>query len=259
MNTSTIILILAIVVAASIVLIIGSQLRERSRIERARRVTALEDRYNRALRLLTELPGQYLNKELKLLLIQQLELASSGLKSLKAGESANRKAQQAAQLRQAAEAGTDKQAPVKVDTPEKSKHIQELLQVLFKMLEGMHKAGQIDGATAKKNLKYVLFLVHKTHADLHVFLAREHVKQNRIRKAIHEYHLASTEINKSRDNPLAAKAIKSFRTRIHELEEAARENSTEQAAIQYSQTKLDRDWDTFLHDDEWKKKADYDD
>jgi flagellin-like hook-associated protein FlgL len=66
-------------------------------------------------------------------------------------------------------------------------------------------------------------------------------------------------MNKSRDNPLAVKAIKSFRTRIHELEDAAREINNDQAAIQDSQTKLDRDWDTFLHDDEWKKKADYDD
>ncbi len=259
MNTTTIVLILAVVVIVSILLIVGSQLRERSRIERARRVTALEDTYNRTLRLLTELPGQYLNKELKLLIIRQMEKAAADLKSLKAGESAAQKVQQAAQLRQAAEAGIDKQAPVKVDTPEKSKHIQELLQVLFKMLESMHKARQIDGATAKKNLKYVLFLVHKTHADLHVFRAREHVKQNQIRKAIHEYHLASTEMNKSRDNPLAVKAIKSFRTRIDELEEAARENNEDQAATQESQSKLDREWDTFLHDDEWKKKADYDD
>ena len=28
---------------------------------------------------------------------------------------------------------------------------------------------------------------------------------------------------------------------------------------QQGESKLDREWDTFLHDDEWKKKADYDD
>lgn len=259
MNTTTIVLLLAVVVIVSILLIVGSQLRERNRIERARRIAAFEDSYNRSKRLLEELPGQYLNKELKLLIIRQMEQAALGLKSVKAGESATGKLQQATQLKQAVEAGSDRQAPVKVDTPEKSKQIQELLQVLFKQLENMHKTRLIDSVTAKKNLRYVLFLVHKTHADLHVFQAREHVKQNQIRKAIHEYHLASTEMNKSKENPLAVKAIKSFRTRIHELEEAARENRADGAATQESQTKLDREWDTFLHDDEWRKKADYDD
>ena len=136
-----------------------------------------------------------------------------------------------------------------------ARNVQELLQNLFKMIEAMHKSGRIDSATAKKNLKYVLFLVHKTHADLHVFQARDYVRQNQIRKAIHAYHLASTEMGKSRDNPLAMKAVKSFRTRIQELEAI----SAEGKESPQGESKLDREWDTFLHDDEWKKKADYDD
>ena len=127
---------------------------------------------------------------------------------------------------------------------------------MFKLIEAMHKAGRIDSATAKKNLKYVLFLVHKTHADLHVFQARDFIRQNQIRKAIHAYHLASTEMGKSRDNPLAMKAVKSFRTRIKELEEM----STEGKMNEESHSKLDKEWDNFLQDDgTWKKKADYDD
>ena len=153
--------------------------------------------------------------------------------------------------------GEDKRTPIKIDSPEKSTYVQELLQNLFKMIEGMHKAGKIDSATAKKNLKFVLFLVHKTHADLHVFQARDYVKQNQIRKAIHAYHLASTEMGKSRDNPMAMKAVKSFRTRIKELE--AIKGDEEHSAAAAGQSSLDKEWDTFLHDDEWRKKADYDD
>lgn len=106
-------------------------------------------------------------------------------------------------------------------------------------------------------MKFVLFLVHKTHADLHVFQARDYVKQNEIRKAIHAYHLASTEMGKSRDNPMAMKAVKSFRTRIKELE-ALKDGEPHTKAAE-GQSKLDREWDTFLHDEEWRKKADYDD
>ena len=66
MDTTTIVLLLVAIVTVSIVIIVLSQMRERARIERARKITAQEDAYNRANRLLTEIPGQYLTADLKL-------------------------------------------------------------------------------------------------------------------------------------------------------------------------------------------------
>ena len=77
MDTTTIVLLLAAIVTVSIVIIVLSQMRERARIERARKITAQEDAYNRANRLLTEIPGQYLTADLKLLLIKRIEEALS--------------------------------------------------------------------------------------------------------------------------------------------------------------------------------------
>jgi hypothetical protein len=250
-------LLLAAIVTVSIALIVASQMRERARIERARKVTATEDAYKRANRLFSELPGQYLTQDLKLLLIRNMEDACKSLVALKAGGSTAAWQATVAELRQKVENDDDQRHPVKIDSPDKSSYVQELLQNLFRMIEAMHKAGQIDGPTAKKNLKFVLFLVHKTHADLHVFQARDYVKQNQIRKAIHSYHLASTEMGKSRDNPLAVKAVKSFRTRIRELEAMEKDGAAKPS--EEGTSRLDREWDTFLHDDEWRKKADYDD
>lgn len=256
MDTTTIVLLLAGIVTLSILIIVVSQMRERARIERVRKITAQQDAYNRARRLLDEIPGQYLIPDLKLLILKKMELACQSLLALKADEPVQQWLDNIKQTRKAVVEKTDKRAPVKIDSPEKSTFVKELLQSLFKMIEGMHKQGQIDTPTAKKNLKYVLFLVHKTHADLHVFQARDFVRQNQIRKAIHAYHLASTEMGKSKDNPLAMKAVKSFRTRIKELEAMIADGKDSR---EESHSKLDREWDTFLHDDEWKKKADYDD
>ena len=257
MDTTTIVLVLAAIVTVSIVIIVLSQMRERARIERARKITAQEDAYNRAHRLLTEIPGQYLTGDLKLLLIKRMEEACTELSGLKSSLPVKQWQEAVAQMKQQVLEKRGATAPVKIDSPKKSTYVKELLQNLFKMIEAMHKSGRIDAATARKNLKYVLFLVHKTHADLHVFQARDYVRQNQIRKAIHAYHLASTEMGKSRDNPLAMKAVKSFRTRIKELEAMSTEGHEGQHGD--SQSRLDREWDTFLHDDEWKKKADYDD
>jgi hypothetical protein len=256
MDTTTIVLLLTGIVVVSIVIIVLSQMRERARIERARKITAQEDTYNRAHRLLTEIPGQYLTPDLKLLILKRMEEACHELQALKSNLPVAQWLEAITQAKKAVMESQDSRPPVRIDSPEKASYVKELLQNLFRMIEGMHKSGSINAATAKKNLKYVLFLVHKTHADLHVFQARDYVRQNQIRKAIHAYHLASTEMGKSKDNPLALKAVKSFRTRIKELEAMStngKDGSTE------SLSKLDREWDHFLQDDEWKKKADYDD
>lgn len=258
MNSITLILGLAAVVAVSIIIIVASQLREKARIERARKITALEDRYKRCERLLTELPGQYLTPELRLLLLNEMEAVcdslaefSSGLPTEKWREAAT---QEKARIQDQQDTTTTQAA---IDTPEKSRYIKELLESLFKLIVNMHKSGRIDGETSRDTQQYILFLVHKTHADLHVFQAREHIRKNRIRQAIHAYHMASTEMGKSRDNPLAARAVKAFRKRIAELEAMnAKGESTESAE---PDSELDKQWDRFFHEDDWKKKPDYDD
>lgn len=259
MNTTTIVIFFAVIVLVSIALIVISQMRERARIERARRITALEDSYNRTSRMLNEIPGQYLNQELKLILVTRIEEICRDLGTLKSDLPVDRWKSEMATLKQQIVDGSDQRPPVKVDSAEKSSYIKELLQGLFKMIEALHKTGRIDQTRARKNLKYVLFLIHKTHADMHVLQARELIRQNEIRKAIHAYHMASTEMGKSRDNPLAIKSVKSFRLRIKELEAmlvGGAEGTTEAVEKQH---KLDREWDSFLHDDQWKKKVDYDD
>ena len=256
MDTTTIVIFLAVIVFVSIGIIVLSQMRERARLERARRVTTLEDSYNRTNRLLNEIPGQYLTTDLKLLLLSRIEDICKELVGLKTQLPAAQWLSEARQLKQSVADGQDQRAPVKIDSPEKSAYVKELLQSLFKLIESLHKSRRIDGAVAKKNLKYILFLVHKTHADLHVFQAREFIRQNQLRKAIHAYHMASTELSKSSDNPLALKAVKSFRTRIKELEAQMADGSTTDTSDK--QQRMDKEWDSFLHDDEWKKKADYD-
>ncbi|GGC73878.1 hypothetical protein [Marinobacter halophilus] len=256
MDATTIVLLLAAIVTISLIIIVISQMREKARIERVRKMTAREDLYNRAYRLLTEIPGQYLTADLKLLLLKRMEDTCNELIMLKSDQPVSKWLEAVKQTKKQVLDNTDHRPPVKIDSPEKATYIKELLQNLFKMIEALHKAGRIDTNTAKKNLKYVLFLVHKTHADLHVFQARDHIRQNQIRKAIHAYHLASMELGKSKDNPLAMKAVKSFRTRIKELEASIVEGKTDPE----SHETLDREWDNFLQDDgSWKKKADYDD
>jgi hypothetical protein len=185
MDTTTIVLLLAAIVTVSLVIIVISQMREKARIERVRKMTAREDEYNRAYRLFSEIPAQYLSPDLKLLLLKRMEEACHDLAALKSDQPVSDWLETIKQTRKQVLENNDNRASVRIDSPEKATYVKELLQSLFKMIEAMHKAGRLDTASAKKNLKHVLFLVHKTHADLHVFQARDHIRQNQIRKAIH--------------------------------------------------------------------------
>lgn len=86
MDTTTIVLLLAAIVTVSLVIIVFSQMREKARIERVRKMTAQEDAYNKAYRLLTDIPGQYLTPDLKLLLLKRMEDACQELTALKSDQ-----------------------------------------------------------------------------------------------------------------------------------------------------------------------------
>ena len=257
MDTTTIVIFFAAIVLLSIVAIVVSQAREKAKIERARRAKALEDSYRASRRLLEELPPQYLTKDMKSILLLRAEDVCRDGETLKGDLPVAKWRSEIQARRQQMEDGSDERSPQRIESPARAAEVKNQLQLLFKMVEGMQKRGRLDASLARQNLKLILFLIHKTQADLYVSQAREYTRQKQFRKAIHSYHLASTELGKAKDNPMALKAIKSFRVRIKELEDLA--NGEAPNTQDEEKQRLGKEWDSFLHDEEWKKKADYDD
>lgn len=258
MDTTLILVLLVGVVVLSVIIVVVSQVREKARIERARRIASLEDAYNRARRFYDELPEQYLNQDLKILLLVRMDELCQQLEQQKTSLPVKDWLAAIEGQKQAVLEGTDKHSKMRVDAPDKANYIKELLQGLFKLVESLHKAGKLDAGKARNHLRYILFLIHKTHADLQVFQARDFIRQNQVRKAIHCYHLAATEMGKSKDNALAQKAVQGFREQIRALEQQLAGGDPSAHNPEHHK-RLDREWDEFLSDDSWKKKADYDD
>lgn len=257
MDTTTIVIFFAVIVLLSIAAIVIVQAREKAKIERARRAKALEDSYRLTQRLLDELPPQYLTRDLKSIMLMRAEEVCRELGGMKSDLPIQKWASEIQTRRQRMEDGADESSPQRIDTPARAADVKAMLHSLFKIIEGMQKRNRLESGLARKNLKLVLFLVHKTQADYHVSQAREMIRQNQLRKAIHAYHLASTELGKVKDNPMALKAIKSFRTRIKELESMVIDDGKQ--TKDEEKQRLNKEWDSFLHEEEWKKKADYDD
>lgn len=260
MSTTTIIVICIVLIVLSGGLIVFIQAREKARIERARKVAALEDSHSRMLRILDELPPQCLNKELRILLIDRAIEICGELTAYSTHLNVQSMLQ-ADQQRRAQILDTDsgpEQPPAKIDSAEKATNARVLLEALFRFIETRHKSGHLDAPQARQYLREILFQVYRVKSDFLIIQAREHERRNEYRKAIRLLNMACSELAKSNNHPAAARAIASYREKISELNELANGRKQEKVTAA-KEEKIDREWDEFLHEEEgWKKKADYD-
>lgn len=256
MSTATVIIILFIITLAAIGLIFYSQARERAKIMRARRLAAAEDAFQHSCRLLDELPPQYLSQPIRNIIVNRLEELALSLKSFNSRiEYDSRLADARLRLTQA-----DRQpdAPIRIETAETVRDVKMLLQQLFKLVEGQHKARKLKTGQAQDLLRQVLFLGLCTQADLYISQGREAADRGNLRKAIHHYRLAATELSQCKDQPAAQAMINACKARIQELEHEAsvKEPGAQPQAQQRS--RLDEQLEDFIHDGEaWKKRADF--
>lgn len=262
MTTIAIIGLLALLLITGLVLVVVSQMREKARVEHMRRVKALEDGHSLLRRFIDELPNSFLDKPLRRLILQRaLELAGQ-LRELNAP--GNPKALEDADQTalSALEAGQiDGPGELPMNDQARVKEIRHLLQMLFRFVERQKNAGRISADVARQHMVNILFLVHRVYADLMVYQAREHEQAKRYRKAIHCYHLAASELEKSKDHSSAADLVNRYRERIKELNRLANgEDPGAERREAVMPSSVNREWEEFINEEEaWKKKADYDD
>lgn len=261
MSTFNIIILCVALIVVSILLIFFTQAREKAKLERMRRITALEDSHSRMLRILDELPPQCLSKELRLLLIDHAIEICGDLAGLNTRlDVASMLAADQQRRQQLIEGDASADRPARIDSAEKASMARALLETLFRFIEAQHKEGALDSARARQYLQEVLFQVYRVKADYLAFQARDQERRNEPRKAVHFLKLAVTELAKSKQNPSAQRAIAAYRERIRQLEAQASGDTTGKKTATATDQKLDREWNEFMHEEEgWKKKADYDD
>lgn len=260
MTTTTIVAVFVVLVLLAIGIVLFVQARERGRLERARRLTALEDAHTRMLRMLNEVPPQFLTTDLRLLLIDRAIELCGEMRALKSSLDvdsllADDQTQRQNILEAAKEAAPSPQA---IDSKEKLDTTKHLLELLFRFVESRHKSRRLEAALARQYLKEILYFVHRAQADLLVYTSNDHLQRNDYRKAIHCLRLACTELEKSKEHKDAIRAVKSYREKIIELEQRA-QGKAPAAKVSEDANRLDKEMESMLkEEDAWKKKADYD-
>ncbi|WP_250658295.1 hypothetical protein [Alkalimarinus coralli] len=261
MSATAITIIIILIILGSISLLFISQAREKARIEKIRKTNALQDRYRRVQRLINEIPPQYLNKELRVMILERGIETLSELVALKPDPTIQSNIKNDQQALKTVQESTETPKPVPIKDEATSKEVSKLLELLYRFIERQRATKKLDKSTSNKYLAYINYLISKVRADLAITKAKEAQKNGKLRVAIHNYHNAISEMMRIKDNPLAIKALTGYKAKIKQLEEAAEKEGKEGTVNPEAEKEsLNKEWDDYLDkDDDWQKKNAYDD
>jgi len=225
-----------------------AQARERARIEKIRKTNQLSERHRRMQQLLYDLPPQYLNNELRIMIAQRSVDTVNELIKLQDNTKLQKYLADDVQFLTELKEKNPTFKPVPIQTEAKAKEVRNSLEVLHKFIETQLKQKRVDVSTA----------ICQSRADLFIGLAEASMK-TKPRVAIHNLHSAIDAYKEFSKHPQAVKVIASYRIKIKELEALAVQNSqklkdkekqsdtTEQNLEQ--EKPQNKEWDKFLDDD----------
>lgn len=259
MPTSTITIIIFAIIFLSIGAMYLSQARERARVEKIRRTNICNDRYQRMQQLLHDLPPQYLNNELRIMIAERsVETLNELLRINKDPRHEGYLKSDLDFLKQLRE-NNPKFAAIQVNSEAKAKEVRNNLEVLHRFIDSQHKNKRLSAANTKKYQDYIMLSICQSKADL--FCNRAAAAKNKPRVAIHNYHSAIDAFKPLANHPQAVKTIQQFKAKIKALEAEADQQN--QALKEKSSTNTEgqtTEWDSFLDKkDDWQKKNTYDD
>ena len=234
------------------------QMRERARIEKIRKTNALTERHNRMQLLLHELPPQYLNNELRIMVTERSIETINELSSLKSDDRLKQQVAQEQEFLKNLREKNPKFKPVIVKNEAKAKDVRVLLESLSRFVQNQNKRKRLDGNSTKKYLSHIDFSICQSKADLFTARAEAAEKAEKPRVAIHNYHNATDAFKNLTNNPQAAKTVALFKTKIKALEQSAEQQKGTKGEAPESAGD-NKEWDSFLKndDDDWQKKNDY--
>jgi len=256
MSGTTITFAIFAAICVFIVVVWLGQMRERARIEKMRKTNTLTERHNRMQLLLHELPPQYLNNELRIMVTERSIETINELSTLKNDDRLKQQMAQEQDFLKNLREKSPKFKPVIVKNEAKAKDVRVLLESLSRFVQNLNKRKRLDGSNTKKYLSHIDFSICQSKADLFTARAEAADKAGKPRVAIHNYHNAIESFKTLTNNPQATKTVTLFKAKIKSLEQSA----DQQKGTQSDDTAGDnKEWDSFLKNDEddWHKKNDY--
>jgi hypothetical protein len=259
MSTTTITIIIFTVIFLSIGAMYLSQARERARIEKIRRTNICNERYQRMQLLLHDLPPQYLNNELRIMIAERSAETLKELLRINPNPRHEGYLKSDQDYIKRLRENDPKFPKVAINSEAKAKEVRDNLEALHRFIESQHKNKRLPAVNAKKYLDYISFSICQSKADL--FCNRAEAAKAKPRVAIHNYHSAIDAFKGLANHPQAVKAIQQFKAKIKALEaEADHVNKAVKEKNPTDTTGQNNEWNSFMEKkDTWQKKNNYDD
>ncbi|KZZ19289.1 hypothetical protein A3749_21085, partial [Oleiphilus sp. HI0078] len=260
MSTTTITIAIVAIIFLCIGAIYISQARERARVERIRKTNVLTERHNRMQQLIHDLPPQYLNNELRIMIAERSVETLNELIILNKTERLQGYLTADHDYLKNLRENNPKFPAVPVKTEAKAKEVRGYLEVLQRFIQSQHKAKRLNAGSAKKYLDHISLSICQSKADLFCGRAEAANANGKPRVAIHNYHSAIDAFKEFAKHPQAAKAIALYKAKIKALDEVAdQHNKKFREQEEAKKQEGNKEWDSFLDDeDQWQKKNSYD-
>lgn len=260
MSATTITFAIFGVICFFVGLIVLSQMKERARIEKIRKTNTLTARHKSMQLLLHELPPQYLNNELRILISERSIESLNELVLFKDDTKLKQQLTEEQTFLTQLQEKKPKFKAVPIQNEAKAKDVRVLLESLSRFVQNLHKRKRLDKNSTRKYCNHIDYSICQSRADLFARRATEAIKAEKPRVAIHNYHNAIDAFKALSNNPQATKTVALYKANIKSLEQSAEQNKdTQNKASQSKNNQDNEEWDNFMNQDEdkWQRKNDY--
>lgn len=254
MSTELIIILSILGLGGLIGLFYVSHAVEKQRRQKALMIANLSDYAYRLQRLLDYIPAAYLNKDIRILLLNQIKKRMDKLIELAPSNDKFRKKLDSciAQISDIHSSAVPPQAP-QLKTPEEASELRTLLQELSKVIEHFAQTKIIAVTDAQKHLASIQASFIEANLNYLMQMGQTARQEKKPKLAIHHYQKAMAEMGKRNQNGQYNEKLQQLKTLISELQNEAGVVEVEEVSDTHSELNAGLS-EMIEEQDAWKKK-----
>ncbi|PCJ18344.1 MAG: hypothetical protein COB04_07415 [Gammaproteobacteria bacterium] len=227
-----------------------------ARLNRAVKIAELRDRARRFDHILTYFPPQYLSKELKVIVIDEILSSLTAILTMCNNAKISDLRAKAKLKKEEIKQDGEFDNPRPITTIDEANDIRALTADLHRHITSKYKHRKLDKKTAKRLLTHLKILMAQTVVDINVYKANEAQDVMKFRLAVQYYRRAKEELKKAPQNSFIRKqdeALDGAIRKTHNLEIEALKKQV--AANPNKLSTLSQGVEEQIdEDDNWKKK-----
>ncbi|MBV1882145.1 MAG: hypothetical protein KUG82_10950 [Pseudomonadales bacterium] len=230
---------------------------ERSKERKAYMMSDLSTKVRRFQGLIDCLPSNYMDGEVKAILLEEVILNLRQQRQLYPQEPRiARKLENAIRQKDEAKNSKTKIQINRIRNQDEANEIRSRLMDLFSCLQYFQKTRRHDPKTISVHLKTLQRLYVETNVAVHVTTAEEAAKRGKVKLALHEYQRSIAEYTRANTGDYT-KEISDIKIKVAQLEKQSQADTEKNKAKEQEQgTELSRSMDAMQEqeDAQWKRK-----